>query len=70
MIKRVTDRHTAIDITNLNGSSIFKNKETSNLMLRAFSDISGENPMESLIKIISKGMSCKQMKGKSNRLEY
>ena len=43
MIKRVADRHTAIEHYQFEWFySIFKNKETDNLMLRAFSDISGD----------------------------
>ena len=42
-IKRVADRHTAIEHYQFEWFySIFKNKETDNLMLRAFSDISGD----------------------------
>ncbi len=43
MIKRVADRHTAIEHYQFEWFySIFKNKETDNLMLRAFSDISAD----------------------------
>ena len=43
MIKRVADRHTSIEHYQFEWFySIFQNKETDNLMLRAFSDVSGD----------------------------
>ena len=65
----VADRHTAIEHYQFEWFySIFKNKETDNLMLRILSDISGDTSYGDLIMIISE-MFSKESNSRANELD-
>jgi hypothetical protein len=70
MIKRVADRHTAIEHYQFEWFySIFKNKEADNLMLRAFSDISADTTYGEFNQDYIRNVLSKESNGRASELD-